>query len=89
MTDLYIDRKYVGKVAEAKQFISNFIAERKKGVVDANVNIGYDKLTDEINIETSRGRARRPLIVVRDGVSLLTDKHLRQVHQAFHGKRRR
>ncbi|MEM3126686.1 MAG: DNA-directed RNA polymerase subunit B [Candidatus Woesearchaeota archaeon] len=81
MVELYLNRKYIGKVDDPKSFVSNFIAERKKGTISINSNIHYNKLTNEINIDTSSGRARRPLIVVRDGVSLLTDKHLRQLEK--------
>ena len=72
MTDIYLDEKYIGKADNAKDFVKNIREERRKGKLPSGLNISYNKTFNEIYIEISRGRARRPLIVVENGKSKLT-----------------
>jgi DNA-directed RNA polymerase subunit B' len=81
MGDVYIDEKFVGTVESSKDFVKQFIDERRKGKVAQHASIRYDKDYDEIFIEISKGRAMRPLIVVSDGKSLLTEKHILQLEK--------
>lgn len=79
MTDVFIDSKYSGTVKEAQKFVGQIIEERRLGKIDANTNVLHDPETNEVFIETSRGRTVRPLIVVRDGKPLITDKQVEQL----------
>lgn len=79
MTDVFIDNKFVGEVKDPKEFTDRVISERRVGKVDENVNIVYNDQKDVVIIETSTGRVTRPLIVVKDGKSLLTEKHVDQL----------
>lgn len=81
MTDVYLNNKLAGTVENPAEFVQQIINERRRGVVDTNVNLSYFKEQDEIYVENSRGRARRPLIVVKDGKPLLTDKHMQQLQK--------
>jgi len=79
MTDVYLNNKMVGTVENAPEFVQQVVSDRRRGIIDNNVNISYFPHLDEISVENSRGRARRPLIVVKDGKPLLTDKHVQQL----------
>ena len=79
MTDVYLNEKYVGTVESASDFTSKLIESRRSGKVPNTVNVHYDEEFDNVNIDTSTGRARRPLIVVKDGKSLLTKEHMDQL----------
>ena len=81
MTEAYLNSKFIGTVDDANSFVTRVREERKTGNVISNLNIYYNEEADEIFIETSKGRARRPLIVVRDGQPLLTEKHLKQLEK--------
>ena len=81
MSEVYINGKYYGYADNANEFIRQFKAERRKGVINHNINIYFNDVTDEIYMNTLRGRTRRPLIVVKDGVPMLTEKHLKQVQK--------
>lgn len=81
MTDVYLKSKFVGEVEDPGLFIEQFKSERRKGNLSDNANIFYDGKADTIEIESGKGRARRPLIVVKDGIPLLTEKHLRQLEK--------
>ncbi|HLC99176.1 MAG TPA: DNA-directed RNA polymerase subunit B [Candidatus Nanoarchaeia archaeon] len=81
MTEVYLNSKFVGYVDEPQKFVQNVIDSRRKGEVTFNLNINYDAAKDEISVENSKGRVRRPLIVVKDGKPLLTERHVQQLEK--------
>ncbi len=81
MSEVYLNNKYIGDVENPKEFVSNIIEERRKGNIPLNVNVYYEENTNDIFIETSKGRIKRPVIVVKDGKPLLTDKHIQQLEK--------
>ena len=81
MAEAYLNGKFLGTIDEPESFVKNLTEERRKGSVHSNVNFYFDKQLDELWIESSKGRVRRPLIVVKDGQTLLTDKHLTQLQK--------
>lgn len=81
MTDVYLNNKFVGTIEAPAEFVQKIIDERRKGVVDQNVNVFYSQIYDEVYIENSKGRVRRPLIVVKDGKPLVTERHLAQLEK--------
>jgi len=74
MSDLYLNEKFIGTVKNPKDFISKIKYERRSGKLPQELNVFYDENIDEIYVDSSRGRARRPLIIVEKGVSKLTDE---------------
>ena len=81
MTVVNVNGKYVGDVSDVESFVSTVIETRRKGKLTPNLNVQHSVDHDEVNIEIDRGRLRRPLIVVKDGRSTLTKKHIDQVKQ--------
>nr|AQS31468.1 hypothetical protein [uncultured archaeon] len=79
MTEVYLNFKFVGETENAKEIISNMIDQRRKGSISNNINIYYDDEQNKIFIDTTRGRVRRPLLVVKDGKPLLNEKHIQQL----------
>ena len=80
MAEVYVNEKFIGTVDEAKPFIEDFKDLRRKGTFSENVNIYYNQENNEIKVSCDEGRAQRPLIVIKDGKPLLTDKHLEQMN---------
>src|SRR3989344_5821197 len=76
MSDVFIDEKFVGIVDSGSEFASKLRKERQEGKLPNEINFYYDKKLDEVNLETSKGRARRPLIIVENGKSKLTQEML-------------
>ncbi len=72
MTDVYLDDKFVGSTSDPKDFVTKFREDRRAGKLASTVNIYHDKEKDEINVELSRGRLVRPVIVVENGKPRLT-----------------
>lgn len=81
MADIFLNNKFTGTVENPKAFSNHLIEERRKGALPSHLNVHHDEFADEVYIETSKGRVRRPLIIVRDGQSLLTDKHAQQLQR--------
>ena len=81
MADVYINSRYIGVVENIQGFVEDVKDLRRKGSLSENVNVFADDVANEVHVFTDEGRARRPLIVVKEGKSLLTDKQLQQVAQ--------
>jgi len=81
MTEVYLNSKFVGTVESALDYVEQFKRERRKGAITSNANIFFDDKADEIQITSCKGRAVRPLIVVKDGSPLLNDSHIKQLEK--------
>lgn len=81
MADVYLNSRYLGVVENIQAFVEDVKDLRRKGSLSEDVNIFADDGAKEVHLFTDEGRARRPLIVVRDGKSLLTEKQLQQLAQ--------
>jgi DNA-directed RNA polymerase subunit B len=76
MTEVYIDGVYVGTVDDAVNFIAQVREDRRKNSLPGELNVSYNSKADYVEMTMSKGRIRRPLIVVKDGRSSLTDEHV-------------
>ncbi|OYT32825.1 DNA-directed RNA polymerase subunit B [Candidatus Woesearchaeota archaeon] len=81
MTEVFLNGKFVGDVEEPQTFINKIKQDRQAGLISNSVNIHYDSALDWIFVEADRGRTRRPLITVKDGMPQLTDKHIKQLEK--------
>jgi DNA-directed RNA polymerase subunit B' len=79
MVEVFIDNKYVGNVKDGKKFEDDIQSFRRMGKLPPEVNVRYDPKMDQVFVETSKGRAIRPLIIIKDGKSTLTDRHIEQL----------
>lgn len=79
MTDVFVNGNFAGKVDNAEEFVEEVRAKRRKGTLSSEVNIAYNDDIDAVFVESSSGRLRRPLIVVKDGKPLLTKEHLEKL----------
>ncbi|MBW3019173.1 DNA-directed RNA polymerase subunit B [Candidatus Woesearchaeota archaeon] len=79
MTEVFLNGKFMGDIEDHASYIETLKQERRAGNVNENVNLFYDSILDTLYIESGRGRTRRPLIIVKDGMPLLTDKHIKQL----------
>lgn len=81
MSEVYLNGKFVGTIESAEDFIKQVRAERRRGVITTNLNIRNEAALDQVRIDIGRGRARRPLIVVKGGISQLTEKHIKDLQK--------
>lgn len=73
---IYLDGKLVGFHNNPHDFVNKFKLFRNKGKIESLINIGYKDDTNEVYINTSAGRVQRPLLVLKDGKPILTDKQI-------------
>ena len=76
MTDVFLNGKFIGVVDNPKEFVDKVKDERRHSALPKEVNVFYNEKINEIYLEAGRSRLRRPLIVVKDGKSLLTQKRV-------------
>ncbi|USN45604.1 MAG: DNA-directed RNA polymerase subunit B [Candidatus Woesearchaeota archaeon] len=81
MTDVFLNSIYVGTVKNRDDFIEKVVTERRMNRLPGMLNIENDDVRDRVYIELDHGRVVRPLIVVREGKSTLTDKHVEQLER--------
>ncbi|MBI5072827.1 DNA-directed RNA polymerase subunit B [Candidatus Woesearchaeota archaeon] len=81
MVDVYVNGKYAGSVDNAQDFVDQLISERRRGKLPSNINVYQDKDYNQVFVEAGKGRVRRPLIVIKDGKSTLSEKYLAQLEK--------
>lgn len=81
VSDVFMDGKFVGSVKNPANFVQNVVSERRMGKLPLSINVFYDNEQNKVMLETAKGRAIRPLIVVKDGKSTLTAKHYEQLEK--------
>jgi DNA-directed RNA polymerase subunit B' len=79
MTDVYLDERYVGRVDDVASFVKQVKEGRQDGKLPKTVNVYHDAEMDELRLELTRGRVRRPLVIVQNGKSLLTPDLMTQL----------
>ena len=79
MTDVYLNEKFVGEINEPKEFITKVINARRENLLPNITNVHHNEELNEIHIDLTKGRIRRPLIIVKNGKSLLTKEHIEKL----------
>ncbi len=81
MSEVFLNSKYIGKVAGGKDYANHLIGLRRSNKLAFSINVLYDEKTDQVYVESGSGRCIRPLIVVKDGKSMLTDSHIEKLEK--------
>ncbi|MFC1740969.1 DNA-directed RNA polymerase subunit B [Nanoarchaeota archaeon] len=79
MTEVFVNNKFRGEVDDPQRFVSSVVEERRKNNVPQSVNVFYDESSDTVYVDGTKGRVVRPLIVVKNGKPMITEKHIQQL----------
>lgn len=74
--DVFLNGKYAGSVKDMKAFASAVKERRRLGDLPLELSVSYNLKTGVVYLSTEAGRVIRPLVVVKDGVSMLKQEHL-------------
>jgi DNA-directed RNA polymerase subunit B len=77
--DVFLNGRLVGVHPAPQVLVKTIRQKRRSGEIDHQTNIAYYEDTHEVQVNCDAGRVRRPVIVVENGKSRLTDEHLRMV----------
>ena len=75
-TRVYVNGDLVGTHTESSKLLAEIRERRRCGLLSQEINIRFDEEMDEIIINCDEGRLRRPLLVINDGRTILTRKHI-------------
>ncbi len=78
-TDIFYNGHFIGETDNSQAFIQNLKEKRRNNEFPRELNVRYDSLVDTILLTTDIGRALRPLIIVKDGKSMLTQEVIDKV----------
>lgn len=73
---VFLDGELIGTHNNPQELVENIRKQRRDGIISRQINVTlYDDI-HEVIINSDIGRARRPLIVVENGKSLLTEEQI-------------
>ncbi|MCD1294002.1 DNA-directed RNA polymerase subunit B [Methanocella sp. CWC-04] len=78
---VFVNGALVGTHENPMELVESIREKRRQGMVSIQINIAYHKLTNEVIINTDMGRARRPLIIVKDGKPFITSEDIDQLRR--------
>ncbi len=79
--DIFFNGRFIGSVTNGEEFVKNVREERRKNNFPKEMSIRLDKSVDTIYISTDVGRVIRPLIIVENGKSKLTEEYKKAVEE--------
>lgn len=75
-TRVFLNGELLGYHDNPEELVSNVKQMRRASTIPIQVNVTYFQNTHEIIINSDAGRARRPVVIVENGKSLLTEEHV-------------
>ena len=79
MIDVFLDGKFVGTVKDPEVFVEKLISDRRSGQFPESISARFDKSVNTVILQSCRGRTMRPLLVIKNGKILITEKHIAKI----------
>ncbi len=76
-TDIFYNGRFIGTTDSPAELISSLKEKRRLGELPIELSIKLDNEKDAVFLTTEVGRVLRPLIVVKNGKSLVNDEHIK------------
>lgn len=78
-TNVFLNGRLIGIQREPLEFVRRIRDERRKGNISEEVNIGFRRYANEVQINCDPGRLRRPVFIVEDGQLLIDASHVKKI----------
>ena len=82
-TRVFLNGDLVGTSRDPQRLVDELRNRRRYGLINNTINVHYDTAMEEIIINCDEGRLRRPLLVLKDGKTVLTRKHLEAIRESI------
>jgi DNA-directed RNA polymerase subunit B' len=76
---VYVNGSLVGTHPDPDRLAEDIRTARRRGEVSEMVNVSVKNRTNEVIVNADAGRARRPLLVVENGETLVTDEEVEAI----------
>ena len=78
---VYINGDLIGTHPKPADLVSEIRERRRCGLLSDEINVRYDEQMEEVIINCDEGRLRRPLLILKDGKTMLTRKHVEGIRE--------
>ncbi|MCX6819042.1 MAG: DNA-directed RNA polymerase subunit B [Candidatus Aenigmarchaeota archaeon] len=78
---IFLDGRVIGTISDPEQFVKKLREKRRSGMISPYINVVLVPEFEEIHINADSGRLQRSLIIVENGKSKLTDKHIEKLEK--------
>lgn len=78
-TRVFMNGDFTGFHTDPERFVEELRMKRRGGEISTQVNVVHYAYRSDIMINSDRGRARRPVIVVEKGKPMVTESHIRKL----------
>jgi DNA-directed RNA polymerase subunit B len=79
--DIFFNGRFIGHIVDIQKFILDLKEKRRKGELPIELSVRHNKALDNVLLSTEVGRVMRPLIIVDEGKSKLTEEHMELLRQ--------
>ena len=76
---IFLDGHVIGNTDKPEIFIENFKQKRRQNKLHPHINIAWIPEFEEVHINTDTGRLLRPLIIVENGKTKLTNEQINDI----------
>jgi len=76
---VFLNGRLIGFTQDPEWVVNQIRNKRRRGEIDDEVNVAFYSDINEIQVNCDAGRARRPLIIVENGVPKLTVEHIEKI----------
>ena len=78
---VYLNGRILGRHPDGATLVKELIIQRRRGEINHEINVEYYQKIGEVYINSEGGRSRRPLIVIENGKSKLTEEIKEKIKQ--------
>ncbi|MBI5872361.1 DNA-directed RNA polymerase subunit B [archaeon] len=81
MSKIFLDGRYLGETKDPVKTVNGIREKRRIGLIPNQINVAFHQHLDEVKILSDSGRVRRPLIIVENGKSKLTQEYIDKLNR--------